>query len=61
MFSNLDCEQLVESHLLSEIGNQISESALYENRAAIFPYLLEACEEGLLMVSIKATLRTLLY
>lgn len=39
------CEQLVTSHLLSEIGNTIAESDIYENRTVILPYLLEACEE----------------
>lgn len=43
----LECEQLVTSHLLSEIGNTIAESDIYENRTVILPYLLEACEEGL--------------
>ncbi|CAF3582141.1 unnamed protein product [Rotaria sp. Silwood2] len=43
--SNLECEQLVSSHLLSEIGNQITESNIYDNRTVILPYLLEACEE----------------
>lgn len=43
---DLDCQQLVSTHLLAEIGNQISEQSIYENRTVILPYLLEACEEG---------------
>ncbi|CAF0913504.1 unnamed protein product [Rotaria sp. Silwood1] len=39
------CEKLISSHLLSEIGNQITESNIYDNRIVILPYLLEACEE----------------
>ncbi|CAF3308573.1 unnamed protein product [Rotaria socialis] len=39
------CEKLISSHLLSEIGNQISESNIYDNRSVILPYLLDACEE----------------
>ncbi|CAF0788502.1 unnamed protein product [Rotaria sordida] len=39
------CEHLVSSHLLSAIGNQITESNIYDNRTVILPYLLEACEE----------------
>jgi len=47
---DLECEQLVGSHLLSEIGNTIAESDIYENRTVILPYLLEACEEGLILL-----------
>lgn len=49
-FSNLECEKLIASHLLSEIGNQIKESDIYDNRTVILPYLLEACEEGLSII-----------
>ena len=45
-YSSLDCQQLLASHLLAEIGNHMTESDIYENRTAILPYLLEACEEG---------------
>lgn len=41
-----DCERLIDSHLLSEIGNHIAKEDIYENRAVILPYLLEACETG---------------
>ncbi|CAF0834991.1 unnamed protein product [Adineta ricciae] len=40
-----NCQQLLASHLLAEIGNHITESDIYENRTVILPYLLEACEE----------------
>jgi len=46
-YLNLDCEYLISSHLLSEIGNEITESNIYDNRTVILPYLFEACEEGL--------------
>ncbi|CAF0975227.1 unnamed protein product [Adineta steineri] len=39
------CERLISSHLLSEIGNHITESNIYDNRTVILSYLLEACEE----------------
>jgi hypothetical protein len=55
-YLNLECEYLISSHLLLEIGNQITESNIYDNRTVILPYLLEACEEGLFNISIKLNL-----